>query len=107
MNDDTDPSNFTTFQKKVMEKVKQIPEGRVSTYKEVARAAGSPNACRAVGNVMAKNPFPIVIPCHRVVKSDMSLGSYSGGIERKKQLLKEEGVVIKHGKIDKSKLYHF
>ncbi len=102
-----DLSNFTPFQKRVMEKVRQIPRGRVSTYKEVARAAGSPDACRAVGSIMAKNPFPIVIPCHRVVKSDMSLGSYSGGTERKKQLLEEEGVVIRGERVDRAMLYRF
>ena len=68
-----------------------IPYGQVRTYKELATAAGSPDAVRAAGNAMAKNPIPIVVPCHRVLHSGGGLGGYGGGIDRKLFLLKLEG----------------
>ncbi|MFQ5887938.1 MAG: MGMT family protein, partial [Candidatus Hydrothermarchaeales archaeon] len=74
-----DLSSFSDFEKRVLKKVREIPSGNVMTYKEVAKAAGYRGASRAVGNVMAKNPFPILIPCHRVIKSDLFLGDYSRG----------------------------
>ena len=70
---------LTEFEKQVLETVKKIPRGKVATYKEVAKAIGKPFAYRAVGNALAKNPYPIKIPCHRVIKSDLSLGGYSQG----------------------------
>lgn len=82
------------FDLKVLKLVLKIPRGEVRTYKEVAESMDS-RAWRAVGSAMARNPFPLVIPCHRVVKSDLSLGSYGGGLEMKKELLKKEGVKIK------------
>jgi methylated-DNA-[protein]-cysteine S-methyltransferase len=82
------------FDLKVLKIVLKIPKGEVRTYKEVAESMDS-RAWRAVGSAMARNPFPLVIPCHRVVKSDLSLGNYGGGVEMKKQLLKKEGVKIK------------
>lgn len=81
------------FYLKTLEVVLEIPRGEVRTYKEVAESLGS-NAWRAVGSAMGKNPFPLVIPCHRVVKSDLSLGNYGGGVEMKKELLIKEGVNI-------------
>ena len=78
---------LTEFEKQVLEVVKKIPRGKVATYKEVAKAIGKPLAYRAVGNALAKNPYPIKIPCHRVIKSDLSLGGYSQGKEKKKKLL--------------------
>ncbi|HEY3765416.1 MAG TPA: methylated-DNA--[protein]-cysteine S-methyltransferase [Gaiellales bacterium] len=70
-----------------------IPYGQVRTYKELALAAGSPEAVRAAGNAMAKNPIPIVVPCHRVLRTGGGLGGYTGGLERKRALLAlEQGV---------------
>lgn len=82
------------FDLKVLKVVLEIPRGEVRTYKEVANSLDS-RAWRAVGSAMAQNPFPLVIPCHRVVKSDLRLGNYGGGVEMKKELLKKEGVKIK------------
>lgn len=82
------------FDLKVLQSVLKIPKGEVKTYKEVAESLDS-KAWRAVGSAMARNPFPLLIPCHRVVKSDLTLGNYGGGVEMKKKLLKNEGVMIK------------
>ena len=82
----------TEFQIKVWKEIAKIPLGETRSYKEIATAIGSPNSSRAVANACGKNPYPIKIPCHRVVKSDGSIGGYSGtgGIERKKELLAKE-----------------
>ena len=115
---------LTNFQKRVYNVVKRIPKGKVVTYKEVARVLGNPKLARAVGNALGQNPFLFLskfpprsvslqqdpsrkagsafIPCHRVIKSDGSLGGYQLGIEKKKKLLRKEGVRFdKNGKIDK------
>ena len=85
------------FQLKVWNYLKTIPKGNVKTYKEVAIAIKSPKSARAVANACGKNPYPPKIPCHRVIRSDGSLGGYSGtgGKLRKRQLLKSEKVFIK------------
>mgnify|MGYP001160784061 FL=1 len=82
----------TEFQKKVWKEIYKIPKGQTKTYKEIAILVGSPKSSRAVANACGKNPFPITIPCHRVIKSDGSIGGYSakGGIRKKKALLSEE-----------------
>ena len=80
-----------TFTQKVYEVVRKIPKGKVSTYKDVARLAGSPKASRAVGNILHKNK-DTKIPCHRVIRSDGNLGGYNRGAMEKKVLLKKEGV---------------
>jgi len=87
----------TEFQKKVWSEIAKIPKGETITYKELAKRIGKPKAVRAVANAVGKNPVPIIIPCHRVVKSDGSLGGYSGkgGIKTKRALLKKEKVKIK------------
>ena len=84
----------TLFQRKVWLYLKKIPRGKVKTYSEVAKAIGKPLAVRAVANAIAKNPYSPRIPCHRVIRSDGSLGGYSGkgGVKTKKLLLKKEGV---------------
>lgn len=83
-----------TFQEKVYDVVKKIPKGKVLTYKEVAKLAGSAKASRAVGNILSKNYDP-KIPCHRVIRSDGKLGNYNrGGTKAKEKILKEEGVVL-------------
>ena len=82
----------TEFQIKVWNELKKIPIGETKTYKEIAKLIGSPKAARAVANACGKNPYPITIPCHRVVRSDGGLGGYSGkgGVETKRQLLENE-----------------
>ena len=76
--------------------ISKIPKGKVKTYKELARSIRKPKASRAVANACGKNPFPIKIPCHRVIRSDGRLGGYSGkgGIKNKRKLLRSEGVFI-------------
>lgn len=81
------------FKERVLRVVKMIPKGRVASYKDVARAAGSPNASRAVGNIMMDNHDPDV-PCHRVIRSDGKLGGYNGGgTKEKERLLKLEKAI--------------
>jgi methylated-DNA-[protein]-cysteine S-methyltransferase len=70
----------------------QIPEGKVTTYGDIARALGHPGASRMVGRILNKNPNPIVTPCHRVIKSNGQIGGYAFGKIRKKELLKKEGL---------------
>ena len=86
----------TKFQKKVWNYLKTIRKGTVKTYKQVAIAINKPKSARAVANAIGKNPFAPKIPCHRVIRSDGSLGGYSGrgGVKTKKLLLKREGVIV-------------
>ena len=86
----------TKFQLKVWNYLKKIPRGKVKTYSEVAKSIGKPLAVRAVANAIGKNPLAPQIPCHRVIRSDGSLGGYSGkgGIKTKKLLLKKEGITL-------------
>lgn len=87
-----DLSGLTAFQRRVLEEVRRIPRGAVRSYADVARAVGRPGAARAVGQVMASNPVPLFVPCHRVIRSDGRLGEYSGGgPEMKRRLLELEG----------------
>lgn len=78
-----------SFKEKVLEIVKKIPKGKTLTYSQVAKKAGSPRAFRAVGNILNKN-YDSSIPCHRVIRSDGSLGGYNRGEEKKRELLKKE-----------------
>ena len=86
----------TKFQKKVWNYLKTIRKGSVKTYKQVAIAINSPKSARAVANAVGKNPFAPKIPSHRVIRSDGSLGGYSGkgGVKTKKLLLKREGIIV-------------
>ena len=86
----------TEFQKKVWQELLNIRAGRTVTYKELARKIGKPEAVRAVANAVAANPLIVTIPCHRVIRSDGSIGGYSGkgGINTKRSLLAKEGVII-------------
>ena len=77
----------------VLRATSRIPFGGVSSYREIAAAAGSPNAHRAAGNALGSNPVPIVVPCHRVLHAGGGLGGYTGGLERKRYLLELEGVL--------------
>ena len=79
---------------------KKIPRGKVSTYKEIGKALGGKGQIyRAVGAALNKNPFAPVVPCHRVVKSDGSIGGFAHGTKKKISLLQKEGIKIKKGKI--------
>lgn len=80
------------FQRRVLIAEHRIPRGKVSTYGLIARHLGMPSAGRAVGRALATNPFPIIIPCHRAIRSDRSLGGYQGGIAMKRALLQMEGI---------------
>ena len=75
------------FRRRVVDRLRDIPYGRTATYTDVAAAAGSPRAVRAVGTACAMNPLPLVVPCHRVVRSDGTPGQYAGGAEVKRRLL--------------------
>lgn len=85
---------MTPFAKRVYKAVSGIPLGEVRTYKWVARKAGSPGAARAVGRIMKNNPYPLAIPCHRVVRSDGDIGDYAfGGRKQKKAILDLEQTI--------------
>ena len=85
--------NGTKFENKVWNSISKIPRGEVRTYKELAIQINRPKSARAVANACGKNPYPVKIPCHRVIRSDGKLGGYSskGGTKTKKKLLKNEG----------------
>ncbi len=83
---------FTEFERQVYRYVLTIPLGEVRTYKDVAIAIGKPKAVRAVGNALKRNPYPLLIPCHRVVATD-GIGGYSRGTEEKKKLLELEAQI--------------
>lgn len=86
----------TEFQLKVWRYLMKIPKGETRTYLDVAKALKKPKSFRSVANIIGKNPHPIKIPCHRVIRSDGKLGGYSGpgGIKTKKKLLKKEGIYL-------------
>lgn len=90
-----DDSSYTPFQQRVVAGCRSIPRGKTISYRELAEIAGSPNAARAVGNVMATNRLPLIVPCHRVVGTAGSLGGYSAssGLTMKTRLLKLEGAM--------------
>jgi len=85
--------------KKIYKKLLEVPKGKITTYGELAKAVGLKNGQRTVGKIMNKNPYPVIIPCHRVVKSDGKVGGYAYGEEIKSDMLTREGIVIKNGKI--------
>ncbi|MBP7765756.1 MAG: MGMT family protein [Deltaproteobacteria bacterium] len=82
------------FSAEVLQQTCRIPRGKVATYSGLAKRVGHPGAARAVGTVMANNPFPIIVPCHRVVRADGSVGRFGGGSAMKKELLEKEGVLF-------------
>jgi methylated-DNA-[protein]-cysteine S-methyltransferase len=90
-----DFSGVTPFTRSVLTATAQVPFGQLSTYRDIAQQVGRPSATRAVGNALGRNPIPVIVPCHRVVRSDHSLGGYTGGLEIKERLLSLEGVYIK------------
>ena len=97
-----------TLSTKVYRKLLQVPKGRVTTYGELAEAVGLKNGQRVIGMIMKNNPFPVIVPCHRVVKSDGKIGGYAYGKNVKSKMLTNEGIKIKDGEIidfDKAKFY--
>lgn len=92
--------DLTEFGKKVLKETTSIPYGKTKTYSQIAEAIGKPKACRAVGNALNKNPVPIVIPCHRVIRNNGGLGGFYAGVKLKKMLLFLENSKIN---IDKRK----
>lgn len=89
-----DLSRLTAFQRSVLKATRDIPAGTVRSYRQVAEAIGKPQASRAVGQVLARNPVPILIPCHRVIANDGSLGGYGSGLAHKRLLLDLEGAML-------------
>ncbi len=94
----SDKSKISSFSSACYKILSQVPRGKVTTYRLIAKALGS-RAVRAVGTAMAKNPFAPRIPCHRVVRSDGSVGEYNGGAEKKQLMLRREGIQINNGKV--------
>ncbi|MCP6720081.1 MAG: MGMT family protein [Patescibacteria group bacterium] len=92
------------FSEKVHLIIRNIPRGRVATYREVARAIGRPRAARAVGNALNRNPYSSKrVPCHRVVRSDGLVGGYAKGVKAKIKMLEEEGIEIRRGGVNLNK----
>lgn len=95
------------FQQQVLRVEHGIPRGRVSSYQRIAAQLGKPKAARAAGTALAANPFPILIPCHRAIRSDGSLGGYQGGLTMKRALLELEGVRFDSaGRVDPKEFYY-
>ena len=86
--------HYERLEELVYRLVSSIPEGKISTYKDIAVAVGMPKASRLIGKILNRNPNPIVVPCHRVVRSNGSIGGYRFGTKMKVELLKKEGIVI-------------
>ena len=92
----------------VYKKLLQVPKGKVTTYSELAKAVGLKNGQRTIGRMMNKNPFPVIVPCHRVILSNGKIGGYAWGEKIKTNMLSKEGIEIKRGKIlDSNKIYRF
>jgi AraC family transcriptional regulator of adaptative response/methylated-DNA-[protein]-cysteine methyltransferase len=87
----------TAFQEAVWRELRRIPLGQTRSYADIARAVGQPGAVRAVGSANGSNPVAVLVPCHRVIRSDGSLGGYAGGLDRKRKLLAAEGVAGQGG----------
>ncbi len=83
----------------VYKKLLRVPKGKITTYGELAKAVGLKNGQRAIGRIMNKNPFPVIIPCHRVVNSNGKIGGYAYGKDVKNKMLTKEGIEIQNGKI--------
>ncbi len=94
---------------KIYKKLLEVPKGQIITYGELARAVGLKNGQRVVGKMMNKNPYPVIIPCHRVVMSTGKIGGYAYGENVKIKMLNDEGIEIQNGKIIdlKNKIYLF
>ncbi len=97
------------LEQKIYKKLLEVPKGQITTYGELAKAVGLKNGQRIIGKIMNKNPYPIIIPCHRVVMSTGKIGGYAYGEHVKIKLLNDEGIQIKNGKILdlKNRVYRF
>ena len=87
------------LEEKVYKKLLEVPKGKVTTYGDLAKAIGLKNGQRVIGKIMNKNPYPVIIPCHRVIKSNGKIGGYAWGEKVKEKMLSNEGIKIKKGKI--------
>ncbi len=87
------------LQQKIYKKLLKVPKGQITTYGELAKAVGLKNGQRAVGKIMNKNPYPVIIPCHRVVMATGKIGGYAYGEHIKTKMLNDEGIEIQNGKI--------
>jgi len=98
-----------SLEQKIYKKLLQVPKGQVTTYGELAKAVGLENGQRTIGKIMNKNPYPVIIPCHRVIMSTGKIGGYAYGEKIKSNMLTKEGIKIKNGKILdwKDKVYRF
>ena len=97
------------LEQKIYKKLLEVPKGQITTYGELAKAVGLKNGQRVVGKIMNKNPYPVIVPCHRVVMSTGKVGGYAYGEHIKIKLLNDEGIQIKNGKIIdlENKVYRF
>ena len=89
-----DVSGTTPFTQAVLKATAEVPFGHLTSYRGIAERIGQPSATRAVGNALGRNPIPVLIPCHRIVRSDSSLGGYTGGLQIKEKLLALEGTLL-------------
>lgn len=89
-----DLAGVAPFTQAVLRATAEVPYGSLSTYQEIARRIGKPGASRAVGNALGRNPIPVVIPCHRIIRSDATMGGYTGGLPIKQALLQLEGAAL-------------
>jgi len=87
------------LEQKIYKKLLEVPKGQITTYGELAKAVGLKNGQRIIGKIMNKNPYPVIVPCHRVVMSNGKVGGYAYGEHIKTKLLNDEGIQIKNGKI--------
>lgn len=102
-----DLSRCSVFQRRVLLAESRIPRGWTSTYGRIARRIGEPNTARAVGNALARNPFPVIIPCHRAVREDGRIGGFQGGEQMKRELLTYEGIRFsKDGRVIAERVYY-
>ncbi len=96
-----------SLEQQVYKKLTEVPQGKITTYGDLAKAVGLKNGQRVIGQIMKKNPYPGIIPCHRVVKSDGMVGGYAYGADVKTNMLRKEGIQIQNGKIlDWNKKFH-
>ncbi len=97
------------LEQRIFKKLLEVPKGQITTYGELSKAVGLKNGQRAVGRIMNKNPYPVIIPCHRVVMSTGKVGGYAYGEHVKTKLLTDEGIQIKNGRILdlENKIYRF
>ena len=97
------------LEKKIYKKLLEVPKGKVTTYGELSKAVGLKNGQRYIGNVMNKNPYPVIVPCHRVVMSTGKIGGYAYGEHIKVKMLNDEGIQVQNGKILdwENKVYRF